>query len=385
MAVSTASGVVTTAGPTSNQLKIDMREAITMLDPEETQFTTLLMKLPEEKAKSFKVEWLDDQLLPRLTAMSASNTSYDTVFNVTTSEGYYFKPGDIVRNAVTRVAYLVTAVSADAFTGTIGIGTVTAASSASGAELVIVGHAASQGSRSPLKVITKTSTNYNYTQIQRHTFGFTETAEATGFYGGSLVGRERRKKGTEHKIALEHTNFLGPRYYTATGPRSTCGGLLEFVTTNIRDASGAFDKGELQDNLRTDLQYGNKNRKVLFASPIVGQVLGEFLQDNWVRSDPKLRYFGVKVDWVISAAFGAEVPVFVKREFGSYATTSTQFGGYAFLVDLENVQYAPLRATRLLMNTQDNDEDAVSGEWKTEASLKVEQQTTHAIWRGVTG
>ena len=160
---------------------------------------------------------------------------------------------------------------------------------------------------------------------------------------------------------------------------------MEFFTSNIHDVAGVFDKGELQDNLRTDLQYGNKNRKVLFASPMIGQVLGEFLADNWVQSDPKLRYFGVKVDWVISAAFGAEVPVFVKREFGTYSTASTQFGGYAFLVDLENVQYAPLRATRLLMNTQDNDEDAISGEWKTEASLKVERQETGAIWRGVTG
>ena len=199
-----------------------------------------------------------------------------------------------------------------------------------------------------------------------------------------MVARERRKKGTEHKRALEHTNFFGARDYIST-IRTGCGGLLEFVTTNIRDASGAFDKGELQDNLRTDLQYGNKNRKVLFASPIVGMVLSEFLQDNWVRSDPKLRYYGVKVDWVISAAFGAEVPVFVKREFGSFSTANTQFGGYAFLTDLENVQYAPLRSTRLIMNTQDNDEDAVNGEWKTEASLKVEREETHAIWRGVTG
>src|SRR3990167_3173519 len=280
MAVSVATGVVTTAGPTSNQLKIDMRDAIAMLDPEEAQFTTLLMKLPEEKAKSFKVEWLDDQLLPRLSALSAS-----------VGPG----PGGLVVTA------------------------------AGGAELVIVGHAASQGSRSPLRVITKTAANYNYTQIQRHTFGFTETAEATAFYGGSLVARERRKKGTEHKRALEHTNFFGAREYITT-PRAICGGLLEFVTTAIRDASGAFDKGELQDNLRTDLQKGNKNRKALFASPIVGMVLSEFLQDNWVRSDPKLRYFGVKVDYVISAAFGGEGPVFVKREFGDFSTASTQFG-----------------------------------------------------------
>ena len=385
MAVSVASGVVTTAGPTSNQLKIDMRDAIAMLDPEEAQFTTILMKLPEERAKSFKTEWLDDQLLPRLSALSACVGSVSTVLNVTASEGEYFRPGDLVRNAISREAMLVTAVSIDTISATRGIGTVAAISSVSGAELVIVGHAASQGSRSPLRVITKTAANYNYTQIQRHTFGFTETAEATGFYGGSLVGRERRKKATEHKRAIEQTCLLGPRYYTATGPRHTCGGLLEFVTSKIRDASGAFDKGELQDNLRTDLQKGNKSRKALFAAPIVGQVLSEFLQDNWVRSDPKLRYYGVKVDFVISAAFGAEVPVFVTRPFGDFATSDTQFGGYAFLTDMENVQWAPLRDTRLLMNTQDNDEDAVNGEWKTEHSLKVEREETHAIWRGVTG
>ena len=385
MAVSTASGVVDTSGPTSNQLKIDMRDAIAMLDPEESQFSTILMKLPEDRAKSFKTEWLDDQLLPRLSALSACVGSVSTVLLVTASEAYYFRPGDLVRNSISREAMLVTAVSIDTISATRGIGTVAAVSSVSGAELVIVGHAASQGGRSPLRVITKTATNYNYTQIQRHTFGFTETAEATEFYGGSLVARERRKKGVEHKRALEHTAFFGPRYYTATGPRHTCGGLLEYVTTNIRDASGTFDKGELQDNLRTDLQKGNKNRKALFASPIVGQVLGEFLQDNWVRSDPKLRYFGVKVDFVISAAFGAELPVFVKREFGDFSTDSTQFGGYAFLTDLENVQWAPFRNTQLKMNTQDNDEDSINGEWKTEHSLKVEREETHSIWRGVTG
>ena len=162
MAVSVATGVVTTAGPTSNQLKIDMRDAIAMLDPEEAQFTTLLMKLPDEKAKSFKVEWLDDQLLPRLSALSASVGSVSVELLVTASEGEYFRPGDIVRNSVSREAFLVGAVSVDAITVTRSFGTVAAISSVSGAELVIVGHAASQGSRSPLRVITKTAANYNF-------------------------------------------------------------------------------------------------------------------------------------------------------------------------------------------------------------------------------
>lgn len=51
-------GLVASDDPLSNELKVDMREKIAMLDPDTTQFTTMLMKLPEERARSFKVEWM---------------------------------------------------------------------------------------------------------------------------------------------------------------------------------------------------------------------------------------------------------------------------------------------------------------------------------------
>lgn len=385
MAVSTATGTVDSTAPTSNQIKIDMRDAIAMLDPEEQQFTTMLMKLPEEKAKSHKVEWLEDQLLPRLTALSACALSTSTVLGVTAGTAVYFRPGDVLRNALTREAMLVGSVSIDTITVTRAIGGAVAASTPSGAEIVIVGFAASEGSRSPLRVITKSSANYNYCQIQRHTFGFTETAEATEMYGGSLFQRERRKKATEHKRAIEQTLFFGARHFVST-PRRLCGGLLEFISTNITDAGGTFDKGEAQDFLRTGLQKGMKGRKAFFVSPINAQVLGEFLQDStWISADPKLRFYGAKVDYLISAVYGDQVPVFVKRDWGDYSTANTQFGGYGILVDLEYAQYAPLRPTRLVLNTQDNDEDAVNGEWKTEHSFKCEVEQVHSILRGTTG
>ena len=57
MAVTINSGLVDTADPLSNELKIDMREKIADLDPDTSQFTTMLMKLPSERANSFKVEY----------------------------------------------------------------------------------------------------------------------------------------------------------------------------------------------------------------------------------------------------------------------------------------------------------------------------------------
>ena len=358
-----------------------MREQITMLEPDQTQFTTMLMKLSTEKAKSFKVEWLTDEYLPRLSAWSVSGAS-DTVTNgVTTDEGNYFRAGDQIIDTVTLEVQLVTGASASCLTVTRSLGTVAAASYASGNQIVIVGHTNEQGATSPTRLITKTAAAYNYTSIQRHAWGFTETAEATEWYGGKLYERERMKKAVEHKIDIENTLFFGGRSYSATGPRTSCGGAIEFVTTNVTD-SGTLDKGELGDFLRTSLQYGSEN-KVLFVAPIVAQVISEFLADNWVRTGINERLWGVKVSAVISGIYGSEIPVFVKRDWGKYSTS--YFGGRAFIADLNNIQYAPLRATRLIQNTQANDADSVAGEWKTEHSLKIESETTHAWLKGVTG
>lgn len=384
MPVSTASGIATTATPTSNQLKIDMRDEIAMLDVDDTQFTTMLMKLPSEAATSFKTEWFEDQYVPGLSALSASVASTDTTYSLTTNEGAYFIAGDLLINAQTLEVALITTAGASSATVTRGIGAVAAASSPSGAQIVRVGRTNQQGATSPTRLITKTSVAYNYTQIQRHAWGFTETAEATEFYGGRLFERERMKKAIEHKSDIERTLFWGARSYNATGPRTSCGGLIEYVTTNVTNAGGTFDKAEIQDFLRTGLQYGSSN-KVLFCAPLVAQVISNFLQDNWVKTGRDERLWGVKVNGVISGVYGTEIPVIVKRQWGNYATASTQFGGYGFLVDLDNVQYAPLRPTRLVMNTQANDEDSVAGEFKTEHSLKVEQEKTHAIVKNVTG
>ena len=57
MAVTTMlSGLVDTADPVAAELKVDMRDQLAMLDPETSQFSTMLMKLPQVRAKSFKVE-----------------------------------------------------------------------------------------------------------------------------------------------------------------------------------------------------------------------------------------------------------------------------------------------------------------------------------------
>lgn len=157
----------------------------------------MLMKISKDKAKSYKIEWWEDQLLPRASALAASAASDVTALTVTTNEGYYFKAGDIVRNVTTGEAMRVTGASASALTVVRGIGGVTAASSASSGtagQLVIVGGSNAQGATLPTAIITERVLSYNYTSIQRDSFRFVETVIASDYYTGNQFELERYKK-----------------------------------------------------------------------------------------------------------------------------------------------------------------------------------------------
>lgn len=386
MATTINSGLVDTADPLANELKVDMREKIAELDPDTSQFTTMLMKLPQERANSFKVEWMNDELIPQHSALSASAASDATNLALTTSEASYFKTGDILRVADTGEPVRITGVAASSLTVVRAIDGSTASAIASAAKVIRVGGSNEQGATLPTALITQRATNFNYTQIVRNSYRFTETAMATQWYGGPLVAKERRKKAVEHKWEIENMLFFGARSYSAgtNNPRHTSGGLLHYVTAE--SDTDTLTEVELQDFLRHGLEYGSK-RKVLFAAPLVAQVLSSFLEDRIqpasTRPDPNI--WGVKVDSVISGVVGQEIPVIVKREWKRYGEVAGQYGTYACLVDLDYVQLAPLRDTVLKPNRQANDADEQAAEFITELSLKVERPEVHRWLVDVTG
>ncbi len=60
--VSTISGLVDTASPLSSELVVDMQNEIKMLDPDESQFTTMLMTLGSSPAVREQINWLTRSL-----------------------------------------------------------------------------------------------------------------------------------------------------------------------------------------------------------------------------------------------------------------------------------------------------------------------------------
>ena len=385
------SGVVDDADILSNQRVVDMSPTIAQLEPDEAPLTTMLQKVSKRAAYSQKVEWLSDELVPRLTTLAASATSAATSLSVpaTTgaSSGTYFRAGDVIRIASTGENCYVTGVSADTLYVTRGIGggAVTAASAASGVDVIKVGNAAAEGATLGTLIQTKKVANYNYAQIQRDPWGFTNTLVASKLYGGPEPANEAKKKLIEHKRQLENTMFWGVRDLNTTGsaPIGYCGGVFQYVTTNLTTGVGTLTESVFESFLRKAFRYGSQN-KVFFCSPLVASALSSFPQGKLAPPSPGISEYGVSLSSYQSAS-GAKVQIMVKRDWYDFQSTGNQYGGIGVMLDMDDITMRPLRDTVLKPDRQGNDEDSVKQEYLTEWSFEMGLEKKHAIISGITG
>lgn len=387
MALSTITGVEDDNTILANERVIDMDDVIAYLDPDTSQFMTMLMKVARRAAESTKVEWLEDELFPRLSAVVSGGAADAATITVNTGEGAYFRANDIVRNAKTGVAFRVVSVAGDVLTPSSKLGRVAFAAHSASDQLLIIGNASQQGATLGTRLITKRVAQYNYCGIQRNPYGFTRSLMASRLYGGPEPMKERKKKGVEHKRAIEYTLFWGVRSLDTSGahPVGTPGGLFEYIVTNVQNAAGALTKTLLDTYMRGFLQHQGEQNGVLFVSPVVAQAISGFLRDVWQPTTVDTRLWGAKVDGFISGAYGYKVPVIVKKDWNDFSTANSQYGGWAFYVNMDNVQLNVLRDTELLKDRQANDADSYDEEYLTEYTVKVEQERTHGIITGVTG
>ena len=383
------SGLVDDQDILQNERVIDMDDTIAMLDPDTSQFTTILMRIGRETANSTKVEWMEDELMPRLSSVASGGATDGSTIVVAAGEGAYFRAGDVVRNARTGQAVRVVSVATDTLTVTAHLGRVAFAAAAASDQLLIVGNAAAQGAGLGVEKQTKRVAQYNYTEIFRHPYGFTNSLSASRLYGGPVPDKERSKKLVEHKRAIEYTAFWGVRHLDTssfTEPVGHAGGLYEFVTTNVQNAAGVLTSTLLNTYLRQFLQHGTQNG-ILVVAPVVAQALSGFLLNIWQPNTTDARVYGAKVDAFISGAYGFRIPVVVKRDWNDFSSASTQYGGWAFYIDLDNYSMPVLngRDTKQLRDRQNNDADRQDEEYLTELSFKVKIERSHGLIQGVTG
>lgn len=382
-----ASGVVDTDAVFSAEKVVDMQNKFRLLDVDDSQFMTILNKLPAQDAIREKVNWLEDTFFPNLSSLSASATSAATALSVVAGEGDYFRAGDLIRFENSGEIAEVSSVSGDVLTVVRSIGTIAANTAQSAVKLLIVSNVSAQGADYGTLKATVRSLGYNYTQIVRHPFGFTGTDVQIETYGPGDPENEIAKKLVEHKRSLESLCWVGGRDYDTAASKGWMGGIVhEFISTNVTSAVGTLSLTALDGALQNIFQYGTMN-KVIFAGPTPAAALSRLLANNWVQARPEDTVYGAKVNAFINGAYGASVPVITKREWGKEGTSLEGRGGWMVVLDMGYIKKRPLRnrGTRLLRNRQGNGVDAVIHEYLTEMSLEVGQEKVHGILKGITG
>ena len=351
----------------------DMAANVFELEPNVAPLLAITSKTNSAPARNPKIEWNEDESMPRITTLSASAASNATAFGVTAD---IFRVGDVVRDTVKGWGILVTATAAGAISGS-AIGGTAQTTATSGDELYIVANANTEGASLREIKFPQLVTASNYCEIVRTPFGLTQTEAATEHYGGDEEARLKNKFGREHARSLEQIAFFGLRDLKATNQRMA-GGLLEFISTNSTGAGGSLTEATLQTFLKSGFRYGSE-RKVLFCSPTAVQAIEGFARANLKVNDNRASDYGVVMKTYYSGQ--GIIDLVMHRDWNDSAT----YGGYAILVDMDAFKYRPLRDTKLKMNVQSPDYDGVKHEYISEASFQVVHERRHAKLTGITG
>lgn len=371
----------TTAIASDRRLQIDMAEDIAHLVPEVAPFTAIIKRAAKEKAISHKFEWLERELDPREDAINNGAGYNDSATSVVVDNGSYFKAGQIVKIPRTAEVFLVTAVSTNTLTITRGYGETTAAAIVDNDPLVIIGNVNQEGAAAPATSTGSPTPVYNFTQIFRHAFDVTNTANACKTYGGKLILQEQAQQSKMHMIDIERSFLYGERKEDTNGtnPQRSTRGLLKFLTENIKSSAGNLTELAFNTWLQDVFMYGSQ-KKLLIASPLLVSVISTWAGGKLVTNSGASAKYGIAVTTYTSPH--GELNIVKQPLF-----KGTVYGGYGMALDMQYVKYRFLegRDTTLKTNIQNNNVDGREDEYLTECGLQLMLPKAHGVISGVTG
>jgi hypothetical protein len=149
---------------TSGQIKVDMSNDISILQPRLYPLSTIIRKMATRPATNYRFDWLDDALMARWVTAAAALVSATTI-TVGTNEGAVIAVGDLLKVIATGEVMRVTAVAGDSITVVRGYGTTAATAIPAGAKVTVMGNAMAQGTGSGAEKYMNTVPFYNYTRF----------------------------------------------------------------------------------------------------------------------------------------------------------------------------------------------------------------------------
>lgn len=388
------SGARSTTDLSTYRLRVDLADRISLLDPNVNPMTLLSKKVGKVTATQPKHSWLEDELRPEVDQINYTTAYASTATALTVDNYSYFAAGDLWQVFDSYEIMLVVSASSDGivnFTrnwtsrsaGETGIGTALADND----YLIRIGNVNEEGATSPASVTVQETQVDNYTQIFRTPYELTETELNSLMHGDQDLPYQTKKKGIEHARSIEYAFIWGlPRVTTGSNskPMRSMGGAWWFLKENAPSGNLAsqaeITKAEFLTWLRNCFRYGS-SRKVLYACPLILSAIESWgLADLQTRSSDKT--YGIAItNW--TSPHGEVAIINHKMLEGPAPGTA---GGWAFLLDMEQVKYVALRNrdTKLLTNRQANDADSYKAEYLTECSMEIKLPKHHGVLYNVT-
>lgn len=333
------------------------------------------------RIKSYKVEWLEDEPVPEWDLGTAIEPDNETAIAV--AHGTYFKAGDIVAIPRTGEYIRVVSVASNVITVTRGFAGTTAAATVVGEKYLNLGLADMEGNTSPPAKSTVVANLSNYTQIVKTPVHVSRTLSQTELYGGDERSRQRRKSGVRHARLLEQQFFHGQKLEdtsTAANPIRLAGGIDEFVTTNVLDASGALSESELVEWLGTVFRHGvdgaTSTSKVMFAGQSIINTINMWGQGKLQTISGARQKYGFEMKEFISG-YGSLAVVY-------HPLLENEYAGTAYVLDMPGIEMAALQPTILQTNIQAPDEDAYKDQFLSEATFVIKNEVAHGRITGAT-
>jgi len=377
------SGARGTGNVTAAQVKPDIDNKLYLLDANKAPLVALTAKLRKRVTTNPKFSWFEQDIESYIDSINFGTGYTSGSTSVVVANGTYFSPQDTVKVPRTGEVFRVTAIVTNTLTIVRGVGETTANTLVSAEPLWIIGSAFEEGSASATANTGLGTEQFNYAQIFKSAVETTNTLENTDMWTGPDLPEQRRITGIKHAQKLERAFFFGERALDTSGthPRRYVRGLDKWITTNVTDVSGTITEAEFESFLRSGFRYGS-SKKYLFASRLLLSAISSWAQGK-LQMFPKDKTYGIAIAQYLSPH--GEVMLVGHDMLEGTGSTNQEYGGYGYLIDLENTFYRPLqnRDTRLQMNIQTNDVDGQKDQFITEAGIQVIQEKTHAILKDV--
>jgi hypothetical protein len=263
------------------------------------------------------------------------------------------------------------------FTAIRGKGPVAGTAMNDGDGLLVIGNHSQEAAAIPTAVSFAPTVVSNFTQIFRDPLFLSNTAAATRMRYGKPKIEMKREALEMHGMGIEKALFFSAAIEDTSGAQAerTTKGILNFVSTNIYDASAGFTIAGWENFLEGVFKFGSPNKAVFCGARFMTVANAAARTHTQITSTAEKESYGVKMNkWL--TPFG-DVMLINHPLF----STNTTFTSWAFVVDMKYVTYRYLegRDTDYYENRQNPGDDGIKDEFLTECGEELDFEESCGI------